>query len=158
MKKPNKLSDYKKSIKTIAATSALAIAASGIGPGEANASSRRETPQRVLTGLVEKLDQGGQVKVAAHDIKLAGLTGIAEGKPIVFKAQGHTYLAYTQEQTPNFDQKRPADVTGDMAIIEEPHTDAGMPLQEAHLDKAGILVGENEMAVGYSTGGDNTGK
>ena len=47
----------------------------------------------------------------------------AKGKPIVFKADDQTYLAYTQGNEPNFNQKRPADVVGDMAIVKEPVTD-----------------------------------
>jgi hypothetical protein len=159
MKNPNELPGYKKSIRTLAATSAMAIAAaSGIGVGEASASQRKETPRRALTNLVQNLDRGGQVQVAANDIKLAGTVGTAEGKPIVFNSGGRTYLAFTQEQMPDFNQKRAADVVGDMTIVKEPSSDIGMPLQDAHLDKTGILVDENEMAVGYSIGGDTTGK
>jgi hypothetical protein len=165
MKNPNQTSTYKKPLKVLAAASALAVAASGIGVSEASASSRpsqqpaisAETPFKVLTGIVASLEKGGEAKVAAHNIQILGPIGTAEGQPIVFKEDGRTYLAYTQEQKPNFDQKRPADVAGDMAIVKEPATDARIPLEEAYLDKQGILVDENQMAVGYSTGGD-TGK
>jgi len=34
----------------------------------------------------------------------------------------------------------------------------GTPLTEAHLDKSGTLVNENEIPVGYSMGGDSNGK
>jgi hypothetical protein len=165
MKNPNKNSTYKRPLKTIAAASALAVAASGIGMSEASASSRpsqrlaisAETPFKALTRVVDSLDNGGQTEVAAHNIQIPGPIGAAEGQPIVFKTEGQTYFAYTQEQGPNFDQKRPADVAGDMAIVKEPAADARMPLEEAHLDKRGILVDENQVGVGYSTGGD-TGK
>jgi len=120
----------------------------------ARSNSNNETPLRALTSVIAGLEQGKQAKVSAHDIDIPGPIGTAKGEPIVFKVGKQTYLAYTQEHEPNFNQKRPIDVASDMAIVKEPTTDAGMPLTEAHLDKQGILVNENEIAVGYSTGGD----
>jgi hypothetical protein len=171
MKNQNKLSTYKKSVRTIAAASALAIAASGVGASQASANSRiskkqaianvqeshpnhRKTPRGVLTGLVARVDEGGSVRVAERNIQVPGSIKNAKAKPIVFNSEGHTYLAYTQNQKPDFNQKSPADVAGDMTIIKEPAIDLGMPLQEASLDKSGIFVGENDMAVGYSIGGN----
>jgi|GEM_PF-4639746 len=163
MKNPNRIANYKKPLKTLAAASALAIAASGIGVSEASASSSAShkpaisteaTTFEALTRIVSSLENGGQAKVATHDIKIPGPIGTAKGQPIVFESKGQTYFAYTQEYGPNFDQKRPADVAGDMAIVKEPITDASMPLEEAHLDKKGILVDENELGVGYSVGGE----
>jgi hypothetical protein len=165
MKNPNKTPTYKRPLKALTAASALAVVASGIGMSEASATSRpsqrpaisAEVPFKVLTGVVARLGKGGQTEVAAHNIQIPGPIGVAEGQPIVFKSDGRTYFAYTQEQGPNFNQKRPADVAGDMAIVREPVADARVPLEEAHLDKQGILVDENQIGVGYSTGGD-TGK
>ncbi len=166
MKSKNKLTRDK--VLPIAA-SALAIAVSGLAPAkafafrrstqtEASAKSRGKLPKAVLTGLVEKLEQGGSVEVAVHD-KLPGAKGFAQGRPIVFKARGHDYLAYTQVHSPDFDQKRPADVVADMAIIREPHADQNIPVTQAHLDKNGLLVNEDQMAnVGYSRGGDTSSK
>jgi hypothetical protein len=51
-----------------------------------------------------------------------------------------------------------ADVAGDMTIVKEPAKDANMPLESAHLNKLGELVNANQEAVGFSTGGDSTGK
>jgi hypothetical protein len=164
MKNPNKITNYKKAVKALAAASALAIAATGIGATEASASSAAShkpaisaeaTTLKALTGVVANLENGGQAKVAAHAIEIAGATGAATGQPIVFESKGQTYFAYTQEYGPNFDQKRPADVAGDMAIVKEPITDVSMSLEEAHLDKKGILVDENEIGVGYSVGGES---
>ena len=70
----------------------------------------------------------------------------------------NTYFAYAQEAMPNFNQKSPADVAGDMAIVKEPAKDADMPLESAHLNKLGELVNANQEAVGFSTRGDSIGK
>jgi hypothetical protein len=159
MKNPNKLLSHKNTIATLAATSALAIAASGLAAGEAGAKPSKATPKAVLTGLVDNLIKGtGYVEVPTHDIKIPGPVGTAKGEPIVFKTQGHTYLAYTQGEHPNFNQKEPADLVGDMAIVREPSAEIDMHLQEAFLDKANILVNAFEQPVGYSIGGDTTGK
>jgi len=77
----------------------------------------------------------------------------ATGQPIVFTANGQTYFAYTQEQQPNFNTT-PAQTASTMAIVAEPAADSGVALSQAHLDKTGILVDEDELAVGYSSGGD----
>jgi hypothetical protein len=170
----NQTPSNKNKLRAVAAmsASALALAGSGISIGEASAAVRpqakvavraekakkHETPFSVLTGIVASLDKGGQAKVAAKEIKIPGPINEAKGKPIVFKADGQTYFAYTQETEPNFNQKRPADVEGDMAIVKEPTVDDHMPLEYAHLDKIGELVNEDDALVGFSTGGDSTGK
>ena len=162
MKNPNKIPNNKKPFKALA-TAALASAAivGSIG-GEASAARRpqhnsavkAETPFKVLTGIVADLEKGGQVKVPDHNIHIPGPIETSVGRPVVFKDGRQTYFAYTQGQKPNFDQKRPADVAGEMAIIKEPTTDKHIPLEEAHLNKLGELINENEMGVGYSKGGD----
>ncbi len=173
MKNNDRLHDrlpISKKLGIVMALSSLALASDGASPEvsasvrpqaqavRAEKSQKNETPFHVLTGLVAALDRGDEVRVAAREIKIPGPISEAKGSPIVFKANGQEYLAYTQEQRPNFNQKRPADVAGDMAIVKEPTADAHMPLEYAHLDKADILVNEDEMPVGYSTGGETTGK
>jgi Flp pilus assembly protein CpaB len=158
MKNQNKLSTYKKSVRTIAAASALAIAASGVGASQASANSRISKKQAIANVQEShpnhRKTPRGSVRVAERNIQVPGSIKNAKAKPIVFNSEGHTYLAYTQNQKPDFNQKSPADVAGDMTIIKEPAIDLGMPLQEASLDKSGIFVGENDMAVGYSIGGN----
>jgi hypothetical protein len=169
MKNPNQTPTYKRPIRAVAAASALVLAASGIGVSKASASTRpnmvvtASVPKHMttlenLTGIIAALDQGEQAKVTARDIAIPGPINEAEGQPLVFKSDGQTYLAYTQEVEPNFNQKSPEDVAGDMAIVEEPSTDARVPLESAHLDHAAILVDDKDMPVGYSTGGDISGK
>jgi hypothetical protein len=172
MKNPNQTPSIKKSAAKLAAVVLGLTVAGGVSSSGANASShspqevsmhaehnnpQKETSFQALTKVVANLENGGQAEVAANNIVIPGPIGNAEGQPIVFTSNGHQYFAYTQEQEPNFDQKRPADVAGNMAIVREPAVDANMPLEEAHLDKSGILVDENEMAVGYSFG-DTAGK
>jgi hypothetical protein len=173
MNNPNKPSNHTKSLQVLAAVSAIAVTYSGIGVSEASTSStslhtavrttesqirHRETPFKVLTGLLATLERGGHVEIAAEDITVPGPIGSATGQPLAFKANGgHHYLAYTQGQEPNFNQKQPADVAADMAIVTEPAADVDMHLEEAYLDKGGILVDGDQIAVGYVTGG-NSGK
>ncbi|MCL4357541.1 hypothetical protein M1512_01435 [Patescibacteria group bacterium] len=167
MKSPNKSPSSKNSLKTAVAVSALALAGRGIVANEASAATRpqanakhvdKKTLFRDLTNLVVRLDKGGEVTVTAKEIDIPGPIDEAKGSPIVFKANGQTYFAFTQDHTPNFNQKRPADVARDMAVVEQPSTDPHIQLEYAHLNKAGTLVDENGMPVGYSAGGNSTGK
>jgi hypothetical protein len=164
MKSPNKAPKYK-SLRAVAAVSAFALAATGIGAAEASATpnqsqrsaiSAEGIPLVSLARVISSLDKGGAAQVSAEPIDIPGPIGDAQGEPIVFKAGGHNYLAYTQEHEPNF-SNAPLEVARTMNIVEEPASDVDMPLTEAHLDKTGILVNEDEAAVGFSTG-DNAGK
>jgi len=156
-----------KKFETLVAASALAFLAftGGVALSPdvrpqanlATASAKKpRTPFSVLTGIITSLDHGGEARVAANKIAIPGPINEATGRPIVFKVDNQPYFAYTQETRPNFDQKRPADVAGDMAIVREPADDQHIILGYAHLDKTSILVNERNMAVGYSTGGDSS--
>ena len=165
MKNPNQTLTYKKPIKALAAASALAIAASGIGTYEANASTPQTnkpipaatTEVNALTNIITSLEQGKQATVTAERIGIPGSIREADGQPIVFNVNGQPFLAYRQQQEANFNKKGSADVANEMAIVKEPLADMGMPLEQAHLDKAGVLVNGNQTSVGYSSGG-NSGK
>jgi hypothetical protein len=116
-----------------------------------------ETPLSALTAVITYLEEGQSADITASSVVIPGPIGDATGQPIVFIANNQTYFAYTQEQEPNFNTT-PAQTAATMAIVVEPAADSGVTLSQAHLDKTGLLVDENELAVGYSTGGDNSGK
>ncbi|MGH7234493.1 MAG: hypothetical protein ACREF7_03560 [Candidatus Saccharimonadales bacterium] len=166
MKNPNKQSNhYKRSLKTLAAASALALTATGVGATIAGASTRpqKRVPVaslefKALTKTIAGLDQGKSAHVAENNIALPGPINEAQGRPLVIEVGAKTYLAYSQDAQPNFDQKRPADVAGEMAIVQEPKVDLNMPLESAHLNKSDVLVDEDQVAVGFSSGGDLSGK
>ncbi len=110
------------------------------------------TPDQVEQALdnnIANLDNGGHVEVSANNIYLPGAIGTAMGRPLVFSTDGQNYLAYAQGQPLNFNQKQPADVSGAMAIDKEPASDKSIPLQNAYLNKEGILVNANQTAVGF---------
>ena len=164
-KNPNNSPNIKKSIKNVTAVAALALAANGIAMAEAGASSlpkaehnSSDAPLRALTKLINEIEQGKSVEVTANNIYLPGPIGEGMGQPIVYnvKEKGHEvpYLAYTQDQIANFDQKTALGVAKSMAIIREPIKDIGIPLEQAHLNKDAQLVDPNEMWVGYSIAGD----
>lgn len=143
---------------------ALSISVGGglFGATEASAStnhhSQDTTALKALTKDITKLDNGGTVDVTSLEVKIPGPINGASGNPIIFEnGKGGTYYAaYTQEGEPNF-HLSPEKTASTMAIV-----DLGSsyltPLTEAHLDKTGILVNEDEIPVGYSTGGESTGK
>ncbi len=160
-KEQNKKS-HKSAIKSIAAmTLSLSSAAGVFGVTEAAASTHsnsHETVLKALTKDIAKLDKGGAVDVTAVRVKIPGPVNAASGNPIIFEngKGGNYYAAYTQELEPNFDLS-PAETASTMAIVDLGNN-YSVPLTEAHLDKAGTLVNEDEMPVGYSTGGDSSGK
>ena len=119
---------------------------------------KQETPLQALTNVVAGLEKGGQAEITANAISIPGPISEAQGQPLVFQDGNNAYFAFTQDNAANFDQKRPPDVASDMAIVKEPSSDANISTESAHLNKTGQLVDANGTAVGYSTGGDNTGK
>ena len=156
------------------ATGAMAIASiSGVGTAASSAGasvrphtgSTHETVSHEpvntkalaeLTNIVASANNGNEVSITSHRVNLPGPIGEAKGQPIVFnveekKGKNQTYFAYNQVGLPNFDQKEPLGTAASMAIIKEPNIYKHVELTEAHLNKAGELVGPNEMAVGFST-------
>src|ERR1039458_3381229 len=87
-------------LKTLAAVSALAIAAGG-GAAEASASTHQayrpigsaeknpRTPLKALTDVIAGLDKGEIAEVTVKDVVVPGPVGNAEARPIVFKEGGH---------------------------------------------------------------------
>lgn len=98
------------------------------------------------------MDKGESTAVTAEKVKVPGSIGEAGAQPIEFNLGNHTYMAYTQEHKPNFNTT-PAKTASTMSIVEL-SSNHEATITEAHLDKARILVDENQKAVGYSTGGD----
>jgi len=111
--------------------------------------------QNALDRVVTNLENGGHVEVSANNIYLPGVIGTAIGRPLVLSADGQNYFAYAQGQPPNFNQKQPADVISNMAIVNEPASNLSNPLEEAHLNKKGILVNANQTAVGFAVNSAN---
>lgn len=134
----------------------MVLASSGI-TNEAGAATKptAATEFKALTKVIDNLEHGKPAKVTTEMINVPGPIGEAKAQPLVFWADGKPFLAYTQTNQANFNQKRPADVAENMAIIQEPPKDIGMPLEEAHLDKAYIVVGPDQEPVAYSIGGDS---
>lgn len=162
MKNPNLISSHRNTFRTFLA--ALALAAGGVRANSADAGTRpahnqpTETSEfNALTQVITGLEQGKQADVVANNINVPGSISDAIGRPLVFRVGNQTYYAYTQGHEPNFDQKRAGDVANGMAIVEKPKTDSQISLGTAHLNKDGVLVDQNMLAVGYSIGGD-TGK
>jgi hypothetical protein len=114
--------------------------------------TQTQTPLSVLTAIISSLETGGSVEVAAVNTEIPGPISDATGRPIVFTVGEQTYFAYSQEQGPNF-TTTPADTASSMAIV--PTNDSSISLTTAHLEKGSVLVDQNEVAVGYSTGGDS---
>ena len=162
MTNPNKLSPKSNKLTRATAAAAIALSAMGVGSSVAGASPKTN---RSSSPVIEKLDRtiagleaGKSATVTANEIAVPGPVNRAEARPLVIEVGKNTYFAYTQEAMPNFNQKSPADVAGDMAIVKEPAKDANIPLESAHLNKLGGLVNANQETVGFSTGGDSTGK
>jgi hypothetical protein len=150
-------------IKTLAALTLSATAATGLfASTEASASTTHHSQEsavlKTLTKDIAKLDKGAAVDVTSAEVKLPGPINSASGSPIIFEnGKGGTYYAaYTQEHEPNF-HLSPEQTASTMAIVDLGPS-YSTPLTEAHLDKSGTLVNENEVPVGYSTGGESTGK
>ena len=127
------------------------------GSGQLNQITQDE-PIEVLTGIIASLQQGGQINVAANDISIPGPINNAKGAPIIFKANGQTYFAYSQEKPIVYTQKSAADIAGSMAIVKAGANEINTPTTLAYLNKVGEMINENEVAVGYSVGGDSSGK
>jgi hypothetical protein len=149
--------------KSIAALTLSVTAATGLfGVTEAGASTHHHSQDnialKVLTKDIAILDKGGTVDVTTAEVKIPGPIDSASGNPIIFEnGKGGTYYAaYRQEHKPNF-HLTPEETASTMAIINL-GSSYETPLTEAHLDKAGTLVNEDEIPVGYSIGGDSTGK
>lgn len=113
-----------------------------------------QTPLSALTTVIDNLESGQSADITLNAVLIPGPITDATGQPIVFTANGQTYFAYTQEQEPNFNTT-PSQTASTMAIVPEPATDNDLVLSLANLDKSGILVDENGLAVGYSSGGDS---
>ena len=128
------------------------------GGGQINQTSDNN-PVNVLTEILTSLQQGGQITVASQEINIPGPINNAKGSPIIFKSDGQTYFAYSQENPVVIDSKQsPADIAATMAIVKAPTNEASIPTTLAHVDKAGLIVNDKEMGVGYSIGGASTGK
>lgn len=108
------------------------------------------TPLSALTNIITNLDNGVSTQVTASAVTIPGPISNATGRPIVFSVSGQTYYAYTQEQEPNFSTTA-AQTASTMAIV---NGTKGVSVTPAYLDKGGILVDPNQVAVGFSTGGD----
>jgi len=118
----------------------------------APATTPTQTPLSALTAIITDLDNGtASANVTASSVTVPGPISNATARPIVFSVNGQTYFAYTQEQEPIFSTSA-SQTANSMAIVSA--TVGGPTLTQAHLDKTGILVDENEEAVGYSTGGN----
>ena len=113
-----------------------------------------QTPLSALTTVISDLESGQSVNITASSVVIPGPISDATGQPIVFVANNQTYFAYTQEQEPDFINATPAQTASTMAIVSEPESDSGIALSPAYLDKGGILVNPDQVAVGYSTGGN----
>ena len=128
------------------------------GGGQINQTSDNN-PVNVLTEIITSLQQGGQITVASQEINIPGPINNAKGSPIIFKSDGQTYFAYSQENPVVIDSKQsPADIAATMAIVKAPTNEASIPTTLAHVNKTGLIVNDKEMGVGYSIGGDITGK
>lgn len=138
---------------TVLALSAAMTA--GIGES-AIAGAESDAPTRALTRIITGLEHGKMAHVTARAKELPGLVGMAKGHPIVFKVDGRSYEAYTQVSKPNF-RESPAQLASEMAIIERPAELSDLPVANAHLNHAGILVQNHThgLAVGFSTGGNS---
>lgn len=168
MNNPNKHPNKNKlSARNIMAAGAMALTSIGgvaaIIPS-AGASEKTAYAQELtqLTKVITNLDNGGAATITSNRVELSGPTGEAEGQPIVFKVKeengkNQTYFAFTQDGLPNFDQKEPIDTAANMAIVKKP-TREHIELTKAHLNKAGELVGPKDEAVGFSVGGNSSGK
>ncbi len=136
---------------------ALTIALAASMGGTAVAGANPETPKHALTRVLNGLEHGKTAHVTAQAKELPGPVGTAKGHPIVFKVNGRSYEAYTQGEKPNFHES-PARLASEMAIIERPAELSDLPVANAHLNAAKILV-ENHthgLAVGFSTGGNSS--
>jgi hypothetical protein len=109
-----------------------------------------QTPLSTLTTIITNLDKGVSTQVTASPVTIPGPISNATGQPIVFTLSGQTYYAYRQEQEPDF-STTPAQTASTMVIVDGTK---GVSVTPAYLDKGGILVDSNQVAVGFSTGGD----
>jgi hypothetical protein len=165
----NRILSPRVSSRGLALIAGLAIATFGSGTPVASAAvphrgkqavatkkgAEPETPLAALTKVIEKLDRHGSVNVTAKTIKLAGATGISEGRPIEFQANGQDYFAYTEGSRPDF--KIPASETAaSMQILDvqlPSDSDTKLPVDVAHLNADHVLVtqGAHHVPVGFTT-------
>lgn len=164
-KQPNKNKSTTRQKMAAGAIALTSIAGAVASPAGASGRTHETAYGKELTQLtkvIEGLDHGGKANITSHRVELPGPIGEGKGQPIVFdvkeKGINQTYFAYTQDALPNFNQKEPVDTAANMAIVKEPTQYKYIQLTEAHLNKADHLVGPNEANVGYSTGGNNSGK
>jgi Tfp pilus assembly protein PilE len=140
----------KTSSTTAKSTGSTPSSTSSTSSASASPAAPAATPLSTLTGIISSLDSGGSANVTANSVTVPGPISNATARPIVFTLNGQTYYAYTQGSEPNFNTSA-SQTASTMAIVT---TSAGASLTTGHLDKTGILVDQNEMAVGYSTGGN----
>ena len=102
-----------------------------------------------LTTAISNLDNGASVNITSSAVTVPGPVGDATARPIVFSCNGQSYFAYHQGSAANFNT--PAATTAN--TMAYPAASGSYTLTQAHLDKAGNLVDEDENGsqVGYST-------
>ena len=119
---------------------------------------RATTPLQALTGVIARVQEGKTVQVTAQSLQVAGPIGIGAARPIEFSDNGKKYLAYAQEQGPNFREKA-STIAGSMAIVEyqaPQDNDAMIPLDAARLDGEVLVDARTHEPVGFSVGGDSS--
>lgn len=142
-------------LKTLKAAAAIAIASTGIGATKASAEpnpwqAEKTAEFMALTKVIDGLEQGKPVNISVNPVELPGPIDDATARPIVFQSGGQTYFAYRQGKEPDFNKKTATDVAAEMALVKEPRDDEGMGTATAVLNKEGVLVDQNQQAVGYS--------
>jgi hypothetical protein len=140
----------KSTATSVKATSTTPTSSSSSSSSSSTPAAPAATPLSTLTSIISSLDVGGTANVTASTVTVPGPITNATARPIVFSLNGQTYYAYTQESPPNFNTSA-SQTASSMALVT---ASAGASLTTGHLDKTGILVDQNEAAVGYSTGGN----
>ena len=110
----------------------------------------------ILTEVIGNFEtKGAPLNVTRDVVTVSGPINNATARPIVFGYHDTLYFAYSQTTAPNF-KLSPSDTAKTMAIM--PANTPSIAQVSAHLDKVGNLVDPNSALVGYSIGGNVSGR